>query len=237
MSREIVVVNKSKLVSDEDAKTMTEVVNFQLNQQVLPAWGLPAVSVTFASSTAPEVIGSYIIGIMDDSDTADALGWHSEDDKGNIFGRVFAKPVLDNGGDALTKQLSVASVLSHEVIEAAIDPDINDWAEDSTGHLWAKEAADPVENDSYLVKAAEGVEATCSNFVLPEFFDAQPPHGAKFDYLGKLSKPFSLSKGGYCVLMKGGKVTQKFGESYPSWKKASKNSELARTHRRVQQAN
>jgi hypothetical protein len=46
----------------------------------------------------------------------------------------------------------------------------------------------------------------------PAWFEPfkHPPH-TKFDHLGKLTKPFSMTKGGYVIVKKGGKVTQKFG--------------------------
>jgi hypothetical protein len=52
---------------------------------------------------------------------------------------------------------------------------------------------DPVEGDSY--SGAGGV--ALSNFVTPWWFSEQPPAGAKFDFMSKLSAPFTMSPGGY----------------------------------------
>ena len=72
-----------------------------------------------------------------------------------------------------------------------------------------------------------------SNFVTPSWFDGQAPLGNRFDWMHNCDGPFQMTKGGYVVTMKNGKVSQQFGEEYPDWKKESKKSDLARTARRV----
>jgi hypothetical protein len=95
----------------------------------------------------------------------------------------------------------------HELFEMAIDPIANLWAQAADGTEFAYEMSDTVEEDTFLV---DGIEM--SNFVHPAWFEPfkHPPH-TKFDHLGKLTKPFSMTKGGYVIVKKGGKVTQKFG--------------------------
>jgi hypothetical protein len=85
----------------------------------------------------------------------------------------------------------------------AIDPLANLWAENG-GKLYAYEMSDPVEEDTFEV---DGVPM--SNFVHPSWFEPfKHPAGTKFDHLGKLKKPFSMTKGGYMIVMdkKTGKV-------------------------------
>jgi hypothetical protein len=78
-----------------------------------------------------------------------------------------------------------------------------------------------------------GTPVEVSNFVLPAWFDPIPVDGAKFDWLGKLSKPFSMTKGGYVIVRNQGSVSQVFGEEFPAWKKALKLEKLgSRTRRR-----
>jgi hypothetical protein len=51
----------------------------------------------------------------------------------------------------------------------------------------------------------------CS-FVYPSWFEPfRHPAGTKFDHLGKLSKPFSLSKNGYVVEKRGSRMKYVFG--------------------------
>jgi hypothetical protein len=92
----------------------------------------------------------------------------------------------------------------------AIDPLANLWAENG-GKLYAYEMSDPVEEDTFEV---DGVPM--SNFVHPSWFEPfKHPAGTKFDHLGKLKKPFSMTKGGYMIIMdkKTGKVSEVFGSA------------------------
>jgi hypothetical protein len=51
-----------------------------------------------------------------------------------------------------------------------------------------------------------------SNFVHPAWFEPfKHPPGTKFDHLGLLKRPFSMTKGGYMITMKAGKVKEVFG--------------------------
>ena len=51
-----------------------------------------------------------------------------------------------------------------------------------------------------------------SNFVYPSWFEPfRHPRGTKFDHLGLLKKPFSMTKGGYIIIKKKGKVSEVFG--------------------------
>ena len=61
-----------------------------------------------------------------------------------------------------------------------------------SGILYAIEICDPVEADSYTIYGQE-----VSNFVTPWWFGNPLPAGAKYDFLGKLLAPFSMTAGGY----------------------------------------
>ena len=77
----------------------------------------------------------------------------------------------------------------------------NLWAQAANGTEYAYEMSDPVEEDTFLV---DGIEM--SNFVHPAWFEPfKHPPGTKFDHLGRLTKPFSMTKGGYVIVRKGGK--------------------------------
>jgi hypothetical protein len=54
-----------------------------------------------------------------------------------------------------------------------------------------------------------------SNFLTPAWFEPfQHPPGTKFDYLGKLSRPFTLRPGGYTVQKtRNGQVKEVFGST------------------------
>lgn len=202
------VVNKSTLVSDADAQTMVAAVNKQMARDVEPVWGLPDTPVTF---TAKPPKGARVIVLVDTADDPQALGYHTE--VGAIqSGVVGAKPELDQGAHALTGPYSVASILSHEVLEMAVDPRCNLWADSGHGYMIAYEVGDPVQSDHYDV---DGV--TVSNFVFPTFFDPNSPHGTKLDQLGLVHTPFTLRPGGYWISIAEGRVSQKFGAAVPDW--------------------
>jgi hypothetical protein len=224
----IAVVNKSTLVSTADVKTMVQACATQIKRDAAPAWGKAPIPVVYLSSEHDAQPGMWVVVVLDNADQAGALGYHSERANGVIYGRVFAKPVLDNGGDGLHKPLSVASVLSHECLEILADPNCNLFAQVNED-LVCLEIADPVEDLSYAVGGI-----TVSNFVLPSWFDANTLKGTKVDFLGKLPKPFTLAPGGYAVIVESnGQPKQVFGEKYAEWRKEAKRSELARTSRRL----
>jgi hypothetical protein len=233
----IAVVNQSTLVSDTDAYNMSLAVNYQVRHHVAPPWGLLPPMLMFVKS-APTVPGSAVIGILDDSDQADALGWHTESAGGVVYGRVFARPVLDNGGDALTKPLSVASVLSHEAIETTLDPACDLWADAGSGTSYAREGCDAVESDSYAVTLGTGasqLSVTVSDFLCPAWFDPMAGPGSAFDYLHLCTAPFQVRPTGYTITMTNGQVNQVFGQHYPAWRKETKQTPVARTARRLEQ--
>ena len=190
------VINKSTLLKDEDFQAMVEACKIQLDRDVAPMWLRGTWNIV---TNQPESVG-YPIVILDNPDHAGALGYHTESPDGKVWGRVFVKPVVDGGGEMLTGSLSVAAVLSHEVIEAYCDPNVNLWADMNNGKMVCFEACDPVESDSYTVLTKSGRNVSVSNFVLPAWFDVQAAPGTKLDFMAKVQKPFTMSTGGYMVV-------------------------------------
>jgi len=229
------IVNSSTQVSNEDAYIMAALVDKQLREHVAPAWGLAPPSVLYMSKPA-EFHYDAIITIFDDADQAGDLGYHTEGPDADVYGRVFASPVLQNGGNALTNALSVCSVLSHECIETVGDSACNRWAQRPDGSQVAVELADPVEGDSYeitIASPAESATGTVSNFVLPAWFDPDADPGPA-DYMKLVTAPFQVRDTGYVITMAAGSttVTEQWGERYPTWKRATKEYEASRTARR-----
>jgi hypothetical protein len=100
----------------------------------------------------------------------------------------------------------VSVTACHELFEMVIDPIANLWAEAADGTEYAYEMCDPVEEDTFLV---DGIEM--SNFLHPSWFEPfKHPAGTKYDHLGLLKKPFSMTKGGYVIIKKKGKVSEHF---------------------------
>lgn len=203
------IVDRSTLLNDADFQQMVEACKVQMEQHVAPMWLRGPWKIVV---NQPEDVG-YPIVIVDDPDHAGALGYHTQSPGGKVWGRVFVKPVIKAGGTMLHGSMSVSAVLSHEVIEAYCDPNVNLWANTGAGQLVCYEACDPVERDTYEVTTKSGNKVSVSNFVLPAWFDPLSDPNSKFDWLALLTKPFDLSKGGYAVVMdiKTGKVQNVFG--------------------------
>jgi hypothetical protein len=231
---QICVVNKSTLVPAAAFDQMVKAVASQLWYHAAPAWGrVPTLTKAIANEDAAPP-GSTVILLMDDADQAGALGYHSEDAQGRVFGRVFARPSLSNGGTVLGGPNSVSGVLSHEVLEAFIDPTCMLWSDrGDEKQTVAYEVADPVEDEGYPVTIA-GATTFVSNFVTPAWFDPQAKAGP-YDHMGTIQTPLTLSKGGYVVVLAAnGQPQNIFGQERAAWRSATKESPLSRTAKRLQ---
>jgi hypothetical protein len=199
---------------------------------VAPLWYLEPWAVRFYTKEKYVPKDSLEIVILENEKNAAALGYHHETPKGRRYGRVFTKPVLEDGGSVFQSDYSVSAVLSHEVIEAFIDPDINLWAEGKSGEMWAYEACDPVQEDAYRIRA-NGTLVYVSNFVLPTWFDLQNPRGTRYDYMRLIKKPFHRTSGGYAIFWDGTGPEQIRKGRNTKRRKDPKNHVAARSHRRT----
>jgi hypothetical protein len=212
---------------------MTQAVATQVRLDAAPLWDRSPAAVIFYTNASDVPATAHGIAIVDtiQDQPQGVLGFHTEDPGGKLWGVVAAKPELDNGGQVLTGDWSVSSVLSHEVLEMFVDPNCNLWADDGKGSAYSFEVCDPVEAPSYAVS-----NVSVSNFVTPAWFDPLAPATAQFDKLGHLSAAFSILTGGYVVYESAGQAQQKFGDAFPDWRKQMKTGPLARTRQRLAQA-
>ena len=234
----IAIEDHSTICSDNDVAAMTQACANQMRYHAAPAWGRDPAAVVYHPAGSPIPPGAHIIGVFDDSDQSGALGWHTEEAGEAIYGRVFARPVLDHGAAVLTGGLSVASVLSHEVLEMFCDASCALWVDDRRGTLHALEVCDPVEADGYPV-IVNGVEVTVSNFVYPSWFDALARPDSQFDQLKRCRRPFQLLRGGYEIIRRGSQEQQRFGAEYEAvsgWRQETRATLLARSTKRLAMA-
>lgn len=229
----IAILNKSTLVSNTDAETMSRAIAGQIRSDVAPIWDRAPAAVVFYDDPGDVPPGAHGVAIVDtlDDQPKGVLGFHTEEQGGQLWGVVAAKPELDNGGKVLTGDWSVSSILSHEVLEMYIDPNCNLWANDGKGTAYSCEVCDPVEAPSYTV---DGV-SVC-NFVTPAWFDTMAPATAQFDKLGLLHGACTVLSGGYMMYQATGTKTQSFGDGFPGWRKQMITSPLSRPGRRMEQA-
>lgn len=230
----IYVFNKSKGVADQVVlHAMVNAMDKQL-VQAAKLWDRSPSHALLVDDLMSAPKESPVVVILDDADQADALGYHDQTPDGRPYGRVFASPTLKNGGTLITGPDSVSCTLSHELLELWADPNVNAWFDNAKEESFAFELCDPVEADSYEIKVHGYHPVSVSNFVLPPYFDSVPQAtDVKFDYLGKLKAPFTMTAGGYLIKRVNGKVTNVFGKDYPEWKKPGKLHVAARTARRA----
>lgn len=172
-----------------DLHGIMEAMHTQIASHLAPIWG------TYADINAPRPLGIPVSLSVEtkftDGPGGGILGYHDVDSKGHPFIRVFVE-------DSQAAGVSVSSVISHEILEVLGDPFITSLALEypggalGLGRIIDAELCDPVENDIYKIN---GVEV--SNFVTPWWFTNQVMAGLKFDYLGRLTIPFTLTPGGY----------------------------------------
>jgi hypothetical protein len=195
----IACVNLATIPLGADMDKLTRALQKAYDQFFLPVWGYRVRLYNVPRGQSPRPWDWQFI-YMDDADAAGALGYHDLTVNGQPVSKIFVKTTQKAG-----ELVSVTA--SHELFEMAIDPLANLWAEDSDGTEYAYEMCDPVEEDTFKI---DGIDI--SNFVHPSWFEPfKHLPGTKFDHLGKLSKPFSMTKGGYMIIKKGGVVKNVFG--------------------------
>jgi hypothetical protein len=228
--RTLDIVNRSThrgRVVDSAIGAMRQAIARQLHH-VAAAWG----EIVWRIVDDANAAGFEIALFDDDAQQSGDYGWHDVTDTGSPYARVFLNPILDFGGRWLRSSLSVSATVSHEVCELIGDPAVNRWAQTARGALYAIELCDPVESDSYDITLHDGSRVAVSDFVYPEWFNPFAPPDAVFDHTRVLTKPFEVARGGYTMQMSGGRVRNKYGRDYPTWRKATKRAWGSRTHAR-----
>jgi hypothetical protein len=191
----VACINKATVDLGVPFDKLTVTLQKCYNQYFLPVWGYP---LTLYNTTKAKPSDWQFI-YFDDADSAGALGYHDLTQDGQPISKIFVKTTI-----ADKQQVSVTAC--HELFEMAIDPIANLWAEAADGTEYAYEMCDAVEDDTFNI---DGIPM--SNFLHPSWFEPfKHPAGTKFDHLGRLKKPFSMTKGGYVIIKKNGKVTETF---------------------------
>ena len=219
------LVNQSTHVSVQQLHQMAQAIRLQVDQDLCPPWERSFPTIAIYRTVAAIPATTWPIVLMDTiaDQPEGVLGFHTEDKGGKLSGIVAVEPELDAGGEILTGDWSVCSVLSHEILEMIIDPNCQLWASDASRRLYSFETCDPVEGPTYVKDGC-----SVANFVLPAWFDPLAADNAKHDHLGLLTKPFSHLSTGYVVYMSAGVVHQVGGEDAPEHRIALKEREASR---------
>lgn len=204
----VACINKATVDLGVPFAELTAALQRCYDECFVPVWGYPLQLYT-TDKAAP---GDWQFVYLDDADAAGALGYHDLTAKGQPISKVFVKTTLADD--------QVVSVTAcHELFEMAIDPLANLWADGPGGKEYAYEMSDPVEEDIFTVNGV-----MMSNFVHPSWFEDfnHPPH-TKFDHLGLLRKPFTMTAGGYMIVRRAGKVQEVFGSDAKARRFAHEN--------------
>jgi len=204
----IACINKAKTGLGVPLPMLTAALQKCYDEHFLPVWGYP-VKLYNTKKARPS---DWLFIYFDDADEAGAEGYHDLTHRGQPVSKVFLKTSLEDN-------VPVSVTASHELFEMVIDPIANLWAEATSRTQYGYEMCDPVEEDTFMV---DGIEM--SNFLYPSWFEPfKHRRGTKFDHLGKLKKPFSLTKGGYMIINRDGHVMEKFGSPAKAARFAKEN--------------
>jgi hypothetical protein len=193
---QIAVFNQASVPLGLDLDALVAALQKFVTDYVVPVWGTPARLV----KTTGFRKNAWAVVFLDTADQARALAYHELTPDGFPLSKVFVKTIAEAGAS-----LTVAT--SHELVEMLVDPAINML---TTGPdlkaAYAYEAADPVEDDSLAFKV-NGFKMT--DFIYPSYFEIfRKPNSTKFDYRGKVSRPFQILAGGYQIVFKNGEWSQ-----------------------------
>lgn len=185
----IAIVNESTLVSDDDVKRCATALQTQVDRDFFPIWGQDA-QLEFLPKGSTLDPDMWELVVLDNSDQAEALGYHELSANGYPLGKIFA------GSDIQAGTLWTVTA-SHELLEMLADPWINTVAQvngdDGSIMFFAYEVCDAVEADS-LGYPINGIQV--SDFVTPEWFMPGWPNKA-FDNQGHVNQALQLLPDGY----------------------------------------
>ena len=197
----VVLVNLSNLVTSVQLQNIITGLNVLL-VTFANDWKLGPAQCVLGSNTTP----GYKMYILNNTDAPGALGYHDESSS-VPYGRVFVQTILGYGGTVYT---DVSKCIAHEVFELLVDPYCNMWWQLPDGTMTAGEVCDAVENNNVVIKVG-AQNITYSDWVLPKWTDRQAKSGP-FNHLNTLTKPFSMSRGGYLIKLRTGAEYEVFGE-------------------------
>lgn len=148
-------------------------------------WGLSA-AVRFTKDANDVAPSEWVLGLYAHPDQPGALGYHDRNGSTPLM-KIFPQLDMKDG-------VPWSTTASHEILETLLDPELSRCVQAPSGHFWALEVCDFVENDTYDI---DGIPV--SNFSLPSAFE--PPEKAindvKYDWMHLSTSPFQIRPGGY----------------------------------------
>lgn len=186
----IALVKVTNLVTNGELIDFAMAMQVTLDRDFEPVWGFGANIVTVAAGQAIPP-GAYPCYFLDDSDQADALGYHDVTPEGLPVMKIFVHSDILDG-------LNWSVTASHEIFECLVDQDITQVviATDAQGVVrgFAKEVADAPEDDQFAYHVG-GI--LISAWVTPTWFDTAGKAPYTFPVIKEIDAPFKLAPGGY----------------------------------------
>lgn len=202
----ISLINRSKVISDEEMQRVVRAINRQITEDFTPYWSFGAtvriegaVGPRMNTQTLPDMRGDAVMYVLDGLNKNEAEGWHDTNFRDIPCGFVYL-------GMCEKMQDPWTMALSHEILELIGDPLGNMWVQGPHPKSRKKvlhmfEMCDAVQCEFYEI---DGV--VLSNFVLPSYFSPGEQEGRRNDFLnraygGKTLKSFGINPGGYLNTM------------------------------------
>lgn len=185
----IAFINETTVLADTECPRVVAALQKQVSGDIAPVHGTDA-ELVFISKGGHVPRDVWQVPLLDNSDQADALGYHDVTSRGRPLGKVFVKTTISAGGIWTV-------TASHELAEMLGDPSINKVATRDLRNgmrLYAYELSDAVEADE-LGYEIDGVQV--SDFVTPEWFDPYITHSKPTSFKGHVKGAFELAPGGY----------------------------------------
>jgi hypothetical protein len=185
-----------EMMSERLMQKLTAALQKCYDEHFFPVWGYP---VDLDVTRKPKPTDWQLV-YFDDATHENFLGRHELTHRGQPISKIFLKTLGEDD--------PVSLAASHELFEMALDPMANLWAEKTRHTQYAYEVCDAVEEDAFVVDGFP-----MSNFVYPSWFEPfEHPRGTKFDHMGSLKAPFSMTAGGYVIKkVNGRRVIKQFG--------------------------
>ena len=202
-----------EMMSERMMARLTAALQKCYDEHFMPVWGYP---VDLDVTRKPKPTDWQLV-YFDDATHKNFLGRHELTHRGQPISKIFLK--------ALAEDDPVSLAASHELFEMVLDPMANLWADKTRHTQYAYEVCDAVEEDAFVVNGFP-----MSNFVYPSWFEPfKHPRGTKFDHMGSLKEPFSMTEGGYVIKkVNGRRLIKQFGSPE---KRRRFNAEDRRGHR------
>jgi len=191
----IVIIDQTKEIDTGLLSSAAVSLNIQVTQHLPKYWSGINANVSSAPSIGALPPNSWPVFLVKSLPPGEG-GFHM-DKHNQPYAKVIATP-----SDA-----SWTIDASHEIVEMLVDPYGNrmqtsqaiaiqgDGVVDASGTFdYLVEACDPCEADNFAYEI-DGIEV--SDFITPDFYDAGARSGTQYSFMGSVTRPRQLLKGGY----------------------------------------